>query len=143
MCLRKETWNGDHENKTCLHWGQHSDPQKHRVLGTKIPHMGKRPVRYDFAWDQSGGQPGQGRLLWYIDGKPVMKADIPAGTRPLRDFTVLLNVAMGGNVCGGQVPADGQYDMTVHALYMAEELEHGGWKRFDKDWQATRQGNTY
>lgn len=138
-----ETWNGDHENKTCLHWGQHNDPQKHRVLGTKIPHMSKKPVRYDFAWDQPGGQAGQGRLLWYIDGKPVMKADIPSGTRPMRDFTVLLNIAMGGNVCGGQVPADGSYEMTVHTLYMAEEPENGGWKRFDSDWRATTLGNTY
>ncbi|KAJ6443885.1 glycoside hydrolase family 16 [Purpureocillium lavendulum] len=140
-----ETWNGDHENHTCLHWGQHHEPQKHRVLGTRIPDMHARPVRYDFAWDQPGGQAGQGRMLWYIDGRPVMKAQVPAGTRPLRDMTILLNVAMGGNVCAGKTPADGHYDMVVCALWMASELEYGGWGRFEHDWgnPQTPLGNTY
>ncbi len=140
-----ETWNGDRENHTCLHWGQHHEPQKHRVLGTRIPDMHARPVRYDFAWDQPGGQAGQGRMLWYIDGRPVMKAQVPPGTRPLRDMTVLLNVAMGGNVCAGKTPADGYYDMVVCALWMADELEYGGWGRFEHDWgnPGTPQGNTY
>lgn len=140
-----ETWNGDHENRSCLHWGQHHEPQKHRVLGTRIPDMSARPVRYDFVWDQPGGRPGQGRLLWYIDGRPVMKGSIPEGTRPMRDFTVLLNVAMGGNVCGGKTPADGYYDMVVYSMYMASEPEHGGWGRFEADWanHGTPLGNTY
>lgn len=140
-----ETWNGDHENRSCLHWGQHHEPEKHRVLGTKIPDMHARPVRYDFAWHQPGGQPGQGRMVWYIDGRPVMKAPIPEGTRPMRDMTVLLNVAMGGNVCAGKTPADGYYDMVVFTIYMASELEHGGWGRFEADWahQGVPFGNTY
>ncbi|PHH84117.1 hypothetical protein CDD83_2445 [Cordyceps sp. RAO-2017] len=140
-----ETWNGDGENKSCLHWGFHHEPHKHRVLGTRIPDMHCRPVRYDFAWDQPGGRPGQGRMLWYIDGRPVMKAPIPEGTRPIRDMTVLLNVAMGGNVCGGKTPADGSYDMVVSTLFLATELEDGGWDRFERDWQsdATPHGNTY
>ncbi|KAF5005019.1 hypothetical protein FDECE_8544 [Fusarium decemcellulare] len=140
-----ETWNGDLENHTCLHWGQHHEPQKHRVIGTKIPDMQHRPVRYDFAWNQPGGQAGQGRMIWYIDGRPVMKAEIPAGTRPMRDMTILLNIAMGGNVCGGKTPADGYYDMVVHTLFMGSEPEYGGWHRFDADWgnPATPLGNTY
>lgn len=140
-----ETWNGDRENKSCLHWGFHHEPHKHRVLGTSIPDMHCRPVRYDFAWDQPDGRPGQGRLLWYIDGRPVMKAEIPEGTRPMRDMTVLLNVAMGGNVCQGKTPADGSYDYVVHTLLMADELEGGGWDRFHRDWEsdATPLGNTY
>ncbi|KAK1843385.1 Glucan endo-1,3-beta-glucosidase A1-like protein 1 [Colletotrichum chrysophilum] len=138
-----ETWNGDCENHSCLHWGQHHEPDKHRVLGTKIPDMQYRPVRYDLAWVQPGGQPGQGRMIWYIDGRPVMKGDIPPGTRPMRDMTILLNVAMGGNVCGGKTPRDGYYDMVVHQLYMGSEPEYGGWQRFENDWADTQLGNTY
>lgn len=82
-------------------------------------------------------------MIWYIDGRPVMKGDIPAGTRPMRDMTILLNVAMGGNVCGGKTPADGHYDMVVHSLYMGSEPEYGGWHRFEADWAAAPMGNTY
>lgn len=140
-----ETWNGDHENHSCLHWGQHHEPDKHRVLGTRIPDMHARPVRYDFAWDQPGGQPGQGRMIWYIDGRPVMKHTVPQATRPLREMTVLLNVAMGGNVCGGKVPVPGYYDMVVNSLFIADEMENGGWGRFDHDWAhpGVPLGNTY
>ncbi|CAG8032090.1 unnamed protein product [Penicillium salamii] len=129
-----ETWNGDCENHSCLHWGQHHEPEKHRVLGTRIQDMAYRPVRYDLVWDQPGGQAGQGRLMWFIDGRPIMKAAIPEGTRPMRDMTVLLNVAMGGNVCGGQTPADGAYDMVVHAMYAVDEPEYGGWGGFEHAW---------
>lgn len=133
-----ETWNGDHENHTCLHWGQHHEPQKHRVLGTKIPDMHARPVTYEFAWDE------RGRMIWYIDGRPVMKGQMPEGTRPLREMTVLLNVAMGGNVCGGKVPRDGWYDMVVFGIGVKGELEHGGWGRFEGDWNGgVGWGNTY
>ncbi|KAI9150663.1 Glucan endo-1,3-beta-glucosidase A1 [Paramyrothecium foliicola] len=140
-----ETWNGDHENRTCLHWGFHHEPHKHRVLGTKIPDMHARPVQYDFAWEQPNGQPGQGRMVWYIDGRPVMKGRIPEGTRPMRDMTILLNVAMGGNVCGGKTPANGYYDMVIYSLFMADEPEYGGWGRFEGDWNnpGIPEGNTY
>ncbi|OAA75076.1 Concanavalin A-like lectin/glucanase [Akanthomyces lecanii RCEF 1005] len=138
-----ETWNGDGENHSCLHWGQHDQGDKHRVLGTRVPDMHRRPVQYDFAWDQTGG--GQGRMIWYIDGRPVMKCSVPEGTRPLRDMTVLLNVAMGGDVCQGKVPRDGAYDMVVFAMSMAHEMENGGWGRFDYDWghPAISGGNPY
>jgi beta-glucanase (GH16 family) len=140
-----ETWNGDHENRSCLHWGHHHEPQKHRVLGTRIPDMHSRPVRYDFAWEQPNGVPGQGRMIWYIDGRPVMKGEVPSGTRPLRDMNILLNVAVGGNVCGGKVPRDGYYDMVVYNLSIVSELEYGGWARFEQDWHhpAVSVGNIY
>ncbi|KAJ2976314.1 hypothetical protein NQ176_g5025 [Zarea fungicola] len=66
-------------------------------------------------------------------------------SRPLRDMTVLLNVAMGGNVCKGQVPADGAYDLVVFSMSMAHEMEHGGWGRFEYDWghPSVPQGHTY
>ena len=84
-------------------------------------------------------------MVWYIDGRPVMKAAIPPRTRPMRDMSILLNVAMGGNVCGGKVPRDGMYDMVVFSLYMSQELEIGGWSRFEADWAspATPEGNPY
>jgi len=137
-----ETWNGDRNNKSCLHWGFFTgeDAWKHRTIGTQINDMAQRPVRFDFAWEQQ--QPGQGRMVWYIDGRPVMKAPIPAGTRPISDFQILLNVAMGGNVCAGQVPANGSYDLVVHQMYMSEQLENGGWQRFEADWNNSPEGNT-
>lgn len=140
-----ETWNGDLQNRTCLHFGHHNEADKHSVITTALPNMAKKPVRYDFAWDQPGGEAGQGRLLWYIDGKPIMKSSVPPGMRRIRDFNILLNVAMGGNVCEGKVPADGNYDMTVQALYMADTLEFGGWEKFDKDFadEAVPLGKTY
>ncbi|KAM3494151.1 hypothetical protein MY3957_002603 [Beauveria namnaoensis] len=140
-----ETWNGDAENHSCLHWGQHDQPDRHRIRGTRIPDMRQRPVQYDFVWEQPGGEAGRGRMIWYIDGRPVMKATVPAGTRPLRDMTVLLNVAMGGNVCQGKVPREGAYDMVVYAMSMAHEMENGGWGRFEYDWghPAVREGDTY
>ncbi|RFU75195.1 glycoside hydrolase family 16 [Trichoderma arundinaceum] len=79
-----ETWNGDHENRT------------------RIPDMHCRPVRYDFAWEQPNGVPGQGRMIW--------------------DMTILLNVAIGGNVCGGKTPRNGYYDMVVYSLSMVKSV---------------------
>ncbi|ATY63039.1 Concanavalin A-like lectin glucanase [Cordyceps militaris] len=126
-----ETWNGDGENHSCLHWGQHDQPDRHRVRGTRIPDMHGRPVRYDLAWDQPGARRGRDACC--------------EGTRPLRDMTVLLNVAMGGDVCKGKTPRDGAYDLVVFALWMAHEMEGGGWGRFEYDWghPAVTEGNTY
>ncbi|KAJ9664679.1 hypothetical protein H2198_000025 [Neophaeococcomyces mojaviensis] len=138
-----ESWNGEKNNKSCLHWGffNAQDWNKHITRGTQIDDMHMRPVRYDLAWDQPGGQAGQGRMIWYIDGRPVMKAPIPPGTRPMRDFTILFNIAMGGNVCAGQIPRDGAYDMVVHYVALSGEPENGGWGRFEGEWQHTPDGN--
>lgn len=138
-----ETWNADKVNHSCLHWGQFNgeDHQKHRVIESNIHDMDRRPIRFDFAWDQPGGQPGQGRLIWSIDGRPVMKAQIPSGTRPMRDYQILFNVAMGGNVCGGNTPRDGAYDMVVHYCALMGEPENGGWGRFDAEWGWAPEGH--
>ena len=80
-------------------------------------------------------------MIWWIDGVAVMKAPIPPDMdRPMRDFVVLLNVAMGGDVCQGQVPREGSYDFVVHEMRMTEEPE-GGWGRFENGWNATREGD--
>lgn len=133
-----ESWNASMKNHSCLHWGFYTpeDNWKHLTMGTDIPDMASRPVRFDFAWHESG------RMVWYIDNRPVMRAMVPAGTRPLPDWCIILNVAMGGNVCAGQIPRDGAYDLVVHALYMSEEPEFGGWGKFEGDWQQCREGNT-
>ncbi|KAI0872894.1 glycoside hydrolase family 16 protein [Hypoxylon argillaceum] len=138
-----ESWNGDCQNHSCLHWGFYSaeDARKHLVRTTHVPDMPRRPVRFDFAW-QCGGtgvrgdgkSEGGGRLMWYVDGRPVMKNLMPPGTRPIEDWTILLNIAMGGNVCQGKAPQEGAYDMVVHSLQMSEAPD-GGWARFDSDWQ--------
>ncbi|KAI0457059.1 glycoside hydrolase family 16 protein [Xylaria acuta] len=137
-----ESWNGDCENHSCLHWGFYNaeDARKHLVRGTRIPDMPHRPIRYDFVWQCSGAgvrgdgkSEGGGRLMWYIDGRPVMKNLMPPGTRPIEDWTVLLNIAMGGNVCQGKTPQNGTYDMVVHNLQTSEAPD-GGWARFDNDW---------
>ncbi|KAI1501892.1 glycoside hydrolase family 16 protein [Biscogniauxia marginata] len=137
-----ESWNGDCQNHSCLHWGFYTpeDAQKHLVRQTHIPDMPRRPIRFDFVWQCSGTgvrgdgkSAGGGRLMWYIDGRPVMKNLMPPGTRPIEDWCILLNVAMGGNVCQGKVPRDGAYDLVVHGLQMSEALD-GGWERFDQNW---------
>ncbi len=102
--------------------------------------MPSKPLAMAFAWDQPENGQG-GRAVWYIDGHPVMKADIPIGTRRMSDWNIILNVAMGGNVCGGKLPGDGTYDFIVHELRLEEEPV-GGWGRFGEDWGRTREGKT-
>ncbi len=132
-----ETWNADGVNHSCLHWGFHHEPQKHRVASTHIPDMAARPVRFEWAWDQPAGGAG-GRMVWWIDGRLVLSAAVPPGTRPMRDWNVLLNVAVGGNVCQGRVPRDGAYEFVVHRLFLAAEPQlPGGWARFEDDWLAS------
>jgi len=78
--------------------------------------------------------------VWYVDGKAVMKAKIPSGTRRLEEWQFILNIAMGGNVCGGKVPEDGAYQMVVHELQMLEE-PFGGWQAFERDWNTAPEGH--
>jgi hypothetical protein len=137
-----ESWNGDNVNHSCLHWGHFNgeDWNKHRVLETPVPSMASQPHTFSFAWDEPNHGNG-GRMVWYIDGTPVMKATVPPGTRPMRDYRIILNVAMGGNVCQGRLPSDGTYDFVVHELKMTEE-PIGGWGQFGADWERTREGKT-
>ena len=103
-----ESWNGDNINHSCLHWGNYNgeDWNKHRVLDTPVPSLPHQPHTFSFAWDDMRsegdweGQDGRrGRMVWYLDGKVLMKAEVPKGTRPMRDYRIILNIAMGGNVC--------------------------------------------
>jgi hypothetical protein len=69
-----------------------------------------------------------------------MKAEIPPGARRISDWQVIINIAMGGNVCQGKTPRDGYYDMVVHELRMVEEPT-GGWGRFENDWHGAPEGH--
>ena len=80
-------------------------------------------------------------MLWLIDGKAVMKASIPDGVRRLKEWNVVINVAMGGNVCQGRVPAEGMWEMVVHEVRMSGEPD-GGWGRVEGLWKGAREGNT-
>jgi len=80
-------------------------------------------------------------MAWYIDGRSVMRADIPQGARRMSDWRILLNVAMGGNVCAGQMPQDGQVDFVVHELMMLD-APPGGWEQFGRDWPQMKEGQT-
>ncbi|KAF2673866.1 concanavalin A-like lectin/glucanase [Microthyrium microscopicum] len=136
-----EAWNGGVENHSCLHWGGYSDPQdknKHRTINTNMRDV-TVPHEYGLAWEQDeyGGEGG--RLIWYIDGRAVMKAQRPPGTRRLESWRVLLNIAMGGTVCDGCVPENGSYDMTISRLSMGD-LPPGGWERFEIDYHNCREG---
>ena len=97
-----ESWNAEATNHSCLHWGHFNGPDhdKHRVKDTPLPGIAQRCVKYEFGWDQDEGS-GKGRFVWWIDGRAVMKCQIPEGMRRMREWTMLLNVAMGGNVCKG------------------------------------------
>jgi beta-glucanase (GH16 family) len=134
-----ETWNGRRVNGTCLHWGKYDGPDhdKHRVWSLEIDDMDRAEGHeYGLAWDQSAR-----KLVWYIDGKPEMKAKIPSGMRKLGEFQVMLNIAMGGNVQAGQRPHDGEYELVVHDLEI-RSAPPGGWPAFDADWKRSRDGNT-
>ena len=126
-------------NHSCLHWGNYNgeDWDKHRVMETRIGDMGSgRPVRYELVWEQdesANRNTGGGRAVWYIDGRPVMKAPIPPGARRMSDWQIIINVAMGGNVCQGKTPANGHYDMVIYELKLCDDPT-GGWSRFEADW---------
>jgi beta-glucanase (GH16 family) len=134
-----ESWNGSSDNHTCLHWGSYepSELGKHRVAQTSVSNLTK-PHSYGFAWEQPEQEEG-GRCIWYIDGRAVMKSSKPSGIRRFEEYRILLNVAIGGDVCKGAVPRDGTYEMTVHDLKMCEAPQ-GGWERFDEDWKRARAG---
>lgn len=79
--------------------------------------------------------------MWYVDGRPVMKAQIPPGMRRMEDFRVLLNVAMGGKVNGGKLPDNGVYDFVVRELKMCDDPP-GGWGVFEGGWGSVPEGKT-
>lgn len=138
-----EAWDGDALNHTCLHWGHFNgqDWNKHRVLETPVP-MISRPegVRYDFVWDVDE-RTERGRLLWLIDGRPIMRAEKPEGTRPISEFRILINIAVGGNVCQGHMPRDGCYETVVRELAMWD-APPGGWQEFERGWKKAKEGKT-
>ncbi|KAF2792525.1 glycoside hydrolase family 16 protein [Melanomma pulvis-pyrius CBS 109.77] len=139
-----ESWNGDCVNHSCLHWGNYNgeDWNKHRVIETHLPNMSQQPHTFGFAWIEEEGIPEwRGRMIWYIDGQPKMKGNIPLGTRRMEDFRILINVAMGGNVCQGKLPKDGYFDFVVSDLKMCEEPA-GGWPEFERTWGSTPEGKT-
>lgn len=136
-----EAWNGDAINHSCLHWGffNGEDWDKHHVLETSISGITSAGgVRFDFVWDEDADG-GEGRLVWYIGGRAVMKARKPRGTRPMADFRILINVAMGGNVCQGVLPRNGVYEMRVRELGMWD-APVGGWEAFERNWRSAKEG---
>ncbi|CAD6505345.1 BgTH12-00836 [Blumeria graminis f. sp. triticale] len=137
-----EWWNQNPLNHSCIHWGQYNDEdkEKHRIVKTSLH---ETPVihQYSFVWEQAPSGVG-GRMLWYIDECPVMRASIPDGIRPMRDFQIILNVAMGGNVCQDRLPAEGVYDLVVHDLKLMEEPQ-GGWAVFNRDWEREIEGQPW
>ncbi|KAJ4372906.1 hypothetical protein N0V83_003197 [Neocucurbitaria cava] len=140
-----ESWNGDCVNHSCLHWGHFNgeDHNKHRVVETHLPGMPTQPHTFGFAWIEEDGIPEwRGRMIWYIDGRPVMKGNIPPGTRRMEDFRLMINIAMGGNVCQGRLPRDGYYDLVISELKMCEEPPQGGWQGFEQTWAGTPEGKT-
>lgn len=127
------------ENGTCLHWGHYNgqDWNKHRVLHKPLEPDPTYGHRFGFAWDCHTK-----KLLWFTDGKPTMKATIPHGTRSMKEFQILLNVAMGGNVMNGSTPiVPSTHDMIVSDLKMYREVP-GGWDGFASKWNSAEEGNT-
>lgn len=80
--------------------------------------------------------------MWYIDERAVMRAHVPQGIRPMRDFQVKLNVACGGNVVQGVRPDVGEYEMLVHELALLE-APPAGWGQFERDCRETVEGKGY
>jgi len=125
-----ETWGGRSENGACLHWG-HFTPQdghKHRMTKTPIARM-ELPHTYGFSWEGR-------RCVWFIDGRPTMRAVLPDTCRPFSEYNIILNIAMGGNVMNGERPDPGEYFMVVHSL--------GVWDapNFEGAWALATEGRT-
>ena len=76
-----------------------------------------------------------------IDGRPIMRAEKPPGTRKMSEFRILLNIAVGGNVCQGNMPDDGYYDTVVRELAMWD-APPWGWNHFEQIWNDSKDGNT-
>lgn len=132
-----EAWDGQRTNHSCLHWGHFNgqDWNKHRVIETAIPGIDHpQGVKFDFVWNED-------KMLWCIDGNAVMKASRPAGARPMTDFRILINIAVGGNVCQGHMPRDGTYDLHVRELCLSD-VPPSGWEGFDRDWARVKEGKT-
>lgn len=70
-----------------------------------------------------------------------MKGNIPPGTRRMEEFRLMINIAMGGNVCQGKLPKDGYYDLVISELKMCEEPV-GGWHGFEQAWNTCIEGKT-
>ena len=141
-----ESWNGDLINHSSLHWGNFdtADAKKHRTIETSTPGMARPEGHmYGFAWDQKEDKDGSpGRLVWYVDWKPVMKADIPLGTRRMSNYSIIFNIAMGGNVIQNVTPVDGVYELVVHSLELYE-APPGGWGQFNNDYHTAAEGKYY
>jgi len=135
-----ESWNDLKENHSCLHWGHFNGPDhdKHRVVDTHIPNLPDAEHTYGFAWDQKPDN--SGTMVWYIDGRSIMKANIPAGTRRVEEFEIKLNIAMGGNVMQGVRPSPGVYEMVIHEIGYYEEPV-GGWNKFETDCHQAPEGH--
>lgn len=69
-----------------------------------------------------------------------MKAEKPVGTRRLKEFRILINVAVGGNVCKGHMPTDGMYEMRVRDLTMWEAPPRG-WEGFERAYTEAKAGH--
>lgn len=131
-----ESWNGLKENGNCLHWGYFNgqDWNKHRVLKKSVS---SGIHSYGFSWNCK-----EKKLLWFFDGKPTMKAEIPKGTRDMKEFQILLNTAMGGNVMNGSKPqVPSSYDFIISNLTMYKEPPCG-WSEFDEMWKKAKEGET-
>lgn len=130
-------------NHSCLHWGHFNgeDWNKHRVIDSHVPDMDRAGGHtFSFVWDQPEHGDG-GKMVWYLDERAVMKASIPPGTRRMKDFRIIANVAIGGNVCGGKVPGDGSYELIVHELAFLDAPPRG-WKTFEEDFRRAAEGHT-
>ncbi|KAJ9123609.1 hypothetical protein QFC24_003825 [Naganishia onofrii] len=139
-----ESWNGDPDNHSCLHWGHYNgqDWNKHRVLKTRTPGLPTPDgVVFGFAWSEDEATGGNnGKLIWYINDVAVMRAAKPVGTRPMKDFRILLNIAVGGTLNKGRLPEDGVYEMAVRDMEVWDAPPRGGWVGFERDWKRTQEG---
>ena len=137
-----ESWNGDLINHSSLHWGHFTELDKNRTTEIKPPDMARPEGHmYGFAWEQQEDKDGSpGRMVWYVDWKPVMRASIPPGTRKMSEYAILINVALGGNVVNHVAPRDGEYELVVHSLELYD-TPPGGWSQFSNDYNTTTGGH--
>jgi hypothetical protein len=118
-----EYFGSSRTNLFCAHWGHHGPEHSH--LHSVHEHMVADPTSfhtYGLAWKDH-------HLGFYFDRILVHTCTPPHPPfADLKDFHLILNIAMGGNPFAGEKPAEeGEWKMLVQ--YVKKwDVPPGGWK---------------
>lgn len=113
-----ETGIGQIDHATfAYHWGSYTAEDAWKHATNAIPCNGRGPHTIALEWDDRG-------LTFWFDHKiamgPMTMPVEDGRSAQVEDFSLILNVAMGGNATGNVTPAQGVYEMRVGKIEMYE-----------------------